>query len=295
MKCLKPFFHYPKGYDTSVPLAFPCGHCEACRAAQSSVWTLRMQLESVSHDTMAFVTLTYDDEKLGYPAYSLEPSHTQAWLKRFRLALDYPIRFYLCGEYGDKTKRPHYHAVIFGLKPKDYELVKKTWGYGNVKVETGRVESLAYVAGYVTKKLGVLKKNPFYNDRTPEFHRCSKGLGLKAFLAIGQYTPFLEVNGYKKYVGRYLRNKSAEAYGILDDVKKKGIMQLEALTQDLICNTKKFLDTALFPSLACATLSKRTNYRVYYKTLYQYNFKGIIEEYLSRIKLKNLKKQRKDL
>lgn len=295
MKCLKPFFHYPKGYDTSVPLAFPCGHCEACRAAQSSVWTLRMQLEALDHFTFAFIGLSYDDKKLGYPAYSLQPSHIQSWLKRLRFHLDYPIRYYVCGEYGEKKKRPHYHAIIFGLKVEDYKLARDLWGYGNVDTQTGRIESLAYVAGYVNKKLGVLKHNAFYKDRVPEFQRCSKGLGLKAFLRIGTFTSFLEVNGYKKYVGRYLRNKSAEAYGILDDIKKKGIMQLEALTQDLICNTKKALDTVLFPSLACATLSKRTNYRVYYKTLYQYNFKGIIEEYLSRIKLKNLKKQRKDL
>jgi len=295
MKCLKPFFHYPKGYDVSVPLAFPCGHCEACRAAQSSVWTLRMQLESLLHSTMAFITLTYDDKKLGYHPRSLEPSHTQAWLKRLRFQLNYPIRYYLCGEYGEKTKRPHYHAVIYGLKPSDYPLVEKTWGYGNVKVETGRVESLAYVAGYVTKKLGVIKTNPFYKDRTPEFHRCSQGLGLKAFLAIGTYTPFLEVNGYKKYVGRYLRNKSAEAYGILDDIKKKGIMQLEALTNDLIQSTKPFLVGVLYPSVVCASVSRRTDYRIYYKQLYQFNFKGVIEEYLSKIKLKNLKKVRKDL
>lgn len=295
MKCLKPFFHYPKGYDVSAPLAFPCGHCEACRSAQSSVWTLRMQLESLSHNTMAFVTLTYDDDKLGYPAKSLEPAHLQTWLKSMRNYLTYPIRYYACGEYGEKGKRPHYHAVIFGLKPIDYELVQKTWKYGFVKVETGRVESLAYVAGYVTKKLGVIKTNPFYKDRIPEFHRCSKGLGLQAFLSIGTFTPFLEVNGYKKYVGRYLRNKSAEAYGILDDIKKKGIIQLEALTQDLVKNTLNVVEGVLFPTRHCAVMARRTNYRVYYKTLYQYNFKGVIEEYLSKIKLKNLKKQRKDL
>lgn len=58
-----------------------------------------------------------------------------------------PLRYYAVGEYGTKTGRPHYHAIIFNMNPKldiaDY------WHYGFVKVGTVTEKSIKYVTKYV--------------------------------------------------------------------------------------------------------------------------------------------------
>ena len=65
------------------------------------------------HPHNAYITLTYNDDHL--PANgSLQPRDLQLFWKRLRKARTPGIRYYACGEYGDQTARPHYHAIIFG-------------------------------------------------------------------------------------------------------------------------------------------------------------------------------------
>lgn len=78
-----------------------------------------------------------------------------------------PIRYINCGEYGPKTKRPHYHAVIWNFMPNDLvrhyrdrrgywiyrsKKLTKIWGKGFVIVGNNCTETAAYVARYCTKK-----------------------------------------------------------------------------------------------------------------------------------------------
>lgn len=79
-----------------------------------------------------------------------------------------PFRYYMCGEYGGKTSREHYHALIFGLDFKDdrtflktapsgeplytSESLNKIWGKGFVPIGDMSFSAAKYVAKYVMKK-----------------------------------------------------------------------------------------------------------------------------------------------
>lgn len=125
----------------------------------------------------SFVTLTYDDEHMPGDG-TLFPYDTELWLKRVRRAIEpRRIRYYLAGEYGDRTKRPHYHAVLFGVDPSESGVVDDAWGLGWTKVGTVTEHSIRYVADYVTYKVFGVAAERVYERRKPPFARMSQGLG----------------------------------------------------------------------------------------------------------------------
>lgn len=103
------------------------------------------------HRENAFVTLTYNDECL---PPELQRRDAQLWIKSLRKAVEpLKIRYLIVGEYGDKTNRPHYHALIFGLGKRYAQLFAETWGKGFCYTGEVTPESCAYVARYTLKKL----------------------------------------------------------------------------------------------------------------------------------------------
>lgn len=144
-------------------LRVPCGKCEGCRADQSLMWSIRAYHESTLHFKNSFITLTYNDENCP-PAISKK--HLQDFFKRLRKGRPSgSIRYIAAGEYGEQTRRPHYHAIIFGedfthgridLNPTLYtnEELAKTWGHGLVSIAPVTMASICYVCGYTTKKIG---------------------------------------------------------------------------------------------------------------------------------------------
>lgn len=112
-----------------------------------------------------------------------------------------PIRFLMCGEYGEKLGRPHYHYVIFGYDFPDKtrwrkrngfqmyrsSLLESLWPYGQAEIGEATFESIAYVARYVTKKITGEIADDHYRrtlpDGTnywlqPEFNAMSRRPGL---------------------------------------------------------------------------------------------------------------------
>lgn len=157
-------------------------------------------LEAAQHGSSAFLTLTYSDAALrlsmnGTP--TLAPEDARNWLKRIRKAVSpVRLRYFLVGEYGDLSWRPHYHVALFGFAPcfngstlrsrnramaerccASCRLVHSTWGKGDI--DCGRLEegSARYMVGYVLKKM-TRYDDPRLDGRMPEFARMSLKPGI---------------------------------------------------------------------------------------------------------------------
>lgn len=182
-------------YDTTGKfVVIPCGQCYACRLAKSREWAARCVLEAKSHDSNCFITLTYDDNHV--PAdMSLQKKDFTNFIKRLRKNTGEKIRYYACGEYGELHQRPHFHACLFGYKPKDLVLwsvrqgvslyrsaeIEKAWQFqGYCTVGDVSYESAAYVARYVLKKVTGVNAESHYNGRQPEYTVMSRKPGIAA-------------------------------------------------------------------------------------------------------------------
>lgn len=69
-----------------------------------------------------------------------------------------PIRYFACGEYGEQTARPHYHAILYGISEKERNMVEDAWGLGHTRTEKLTPARIAYAAGYTAKKIGWLRE-----------------------------------------------------------------------------------------------------------------------------------------
>jgi len=154
------------------------------------------------HTENSFITLTYNEQHY-HPG--LNYRHFQLFMKRLRKHAKKPVRFYMCGEYGENNGRPHFHACLFGWSPSDKKIFKKLpsgsslytsatleslWPFGFASVGDVTLESAAYVARYVMKKVTGPNSDSHYwslNPATgelvqiePEFNKMSlkPGIGL---------------------------------------------------------------------------------------------------------------------
>ena len=242
----------------------PCGQCSGCRDQKSRDWAVRCVHESNMQKEngyqSAFITLTYDDRNLPqeyinprtgqyYGPGTLNPNDHVEFVNKLRMRLyrkGMSFRYYMCGEYGDKLSRPHYHYLIFGYGfPDQYAWTRHNgvqyyrspelesiWRYGNSLVGECNVESAAYTAAYVFKKQNgqkVLSGHYTQEDGTellPEFARMSRrpGIGASWFAKYGKQDvydsgDFIVINGKKFSTPRYYDTLMSE----LDEQFMSGI------------------------------------------------------------------------
>ena len=206
MKCYKPIALKDK--KNGGIMTVPCGKCAACKSNRRESWSIRLYEQLVDIPISCFVTTTYNDENLTYAAEypTLVKRDVQLFLKRLRKKTNKEIKFYGIGEYGTRTKRPHYHFIFYGINSDDIDRIDSSWGLGLVHVGKVTFSSIMYVCKYhvnktnypngclppfalMSKRLGV-----GYLKRKRHFHRSIKNA----------YYPYFQ---YKKNLPRYYKDK----------------------------------------------------------------------------------------
>lgn len=155
-------------HDVVASIDLPCGRCRGCRLERSRQWALRCTHEARLHDENSFVTLTYDNDHLPVGG-SLRHRDVQLFFKRLRKAIrPKRVRYFMCGEYGERLGRPHYHLCLFGLAFPDRRYLGKTsggadkfsseflsglWPLGDAQLSDFSFKAAAYVARYCMEKV----------------------------------------------------------------------------------------------------------------------------------------------
>lgn len=158
----------------------PCGKCPKCLKRRASGWSFRLMEHEKNALSSWFVTFTYGD---GVPItrngfMSLERSEVQRYFKRLRKLHGERnlVKYFVVGEYGSRTMRPHYHAIIFNSKP---ELIESAWSINDKPIGQVHFGSVTGASvGYTLKYMCKPGKIPLHvnDDRVPEFAFMSKGL-----------------------------------------------------------------------------------------------------------------------
>lgn len=207
-------YHVNMGEGCTIPV--PCGKCPGCLARRVSGWSFRLLQEDKHSENSLFITLTYDTAHVHITRngfMSLCKRDLQLFFKRLRKlhtgSNKSNIKYYAVGEYGGRTRRPHYHLILFNAKT---ELVQPAWSLG--QVHYGQVSGAS--VGYTLKYMNKPRKNTHRNDdREKEFSLMSKGLGAnylsekmvhwhKADLEQRMYC---NIDGKKIAMPRYYKNK----------------------------------------------------------------------------------------
>lgn len=165
---------------------------------------MRCMHEAAMHDSNTFLTLTYDPKFL--PADGSLAKHKRhcskerclcfsGFLKRLRKSIEpAKVRYFHVGEYGTTNFRPHYHALLFGYRPTDQEVLstrgdytvftspelRDLWPAGLHEFGDVSPASALYCAGYMKRKMTGSWAKQKYGVREPEYGTMSRNPGIGA-------------------------------------------------------------------------------------------------------------------
>lgn len=248
MKCLYPVLLK----DGVRPHIVACGRCVVCREMRVRSWFVRIMAEVAECDYARFLTLTYDDDHIP-PGRNLKHEDWQLYVKRVRkeLSVRYGVRckYYMCGEYGGFSGRPHYHAIMmmYGNMPDREDgdktsslddLLRSKWTCGIVDVGYVSDKSVRYCIGYVNKLA-----SKHIGERVRPYQRMSQGLG---YSYLAKYEDqlaerkYISYRGVKYDVPRYYRDKSDKVNNAImqQDYDDRSYELLESNYWDKVRNIK---------------------------------------------------------
>lgn len=171
-----------------------CGKCYTCKLERSSAWAIKLINEAKYHKKACFITLTFDNKilldknskaikKYGANAsfvfntkYSMK--YFQKFIKRLRqIYKDKYISYYHVAEFGEKTKRPHHHAIVYGINfDEDRKEMEKSktghiqfysqtlqdcWACGRTSIQDINENNIIYISQYTLKKLKDVKDDKY--------------------------------------------------------------------------------------------------------------------------------------
>lgn len=249
-------FNPAQALEPDRPIKLACGQCIGCRLEYSRAWAVRIMHEASLYEDNCFVTLTYDNDHLPKDG-TLVLEDFQKFMKRLRKRFPgQKIRYYHCGEYGEKFARPHYHVILFNLdfpdkkevQEENYlgdkyyvsEILGSLWTSGISRIGQVSFESAAYVARYVTKKVNGERAEDHYSivdqvsgevrERRREKASMSKGIGkgwFEKYMSDLYPSDFVVMRGKKMNVPSYYDSQYEMLYpeefeSIKEDRLEKG-------------------------------------------------------------------------
>lgn len=254
-------FNRNEGF-ADMSLDVPCGQCIGCKLAKSKEWAVRITQEASLHERSSFLTLTYSDRHLP-PHNSLRKKDLQDFLKRLRFHSETPLRFFACGEYGETSKRAHYHICLFGLDfSSDRKLhaitkaghrlytsqsLSDRWTFGHSIIGDLNFETAAYTARYVTKKITGANAPEHYGLREPEFATMSRRPGIGLDWLLSNLTDVENNNcwsrGHLQPTPKYYQKKINQTKNLINKYKnakeaKKGLKQKNPYVLDAVQKAK---------------------------------------------------------
>lgn len=187
----------------------PCGKCYACTVNKSRDWFLRIYFEAKRFIHSYFVTLTYNEANCDG---NVHKEDVQKWLKRLRKQSGVELKYFIISEYGPKTQRPHYHAILLCNKSLSHDLIAKTWQKGFVTISPMSNRRILYCTRYMSRAprdQNIVNKNFMLSSRRP-------ALGLKYFeehlsdFLSEKFFATLQIEGSSYRIPRYYLSKLEE-------------------------------------------------------------------------------------
>lgn len=251
-----------------VKLQVPCGHCIGCLKKRQNDWSIRIAEQLKLRASNCFVTLTYRDNNVpigidavtGETRLSLRKTDYQKFLKVLRIDLQRKgfetPSFFVCGEYGSRTFRPHYHIVVCGANTDMIRHALDYWvdRYGfvlskDIGLSQKDRQSVGMYVGKYSSKGVFIEKSPLMVDFIEKpFCLASHFLGRKYiedridyFSLVNESTRYSDFDGWvDDFMSNFVYRNGQFSYSMPTYYKDYFFNHLPAVVLDSVQNKAHF-------------------------------------------------------